>query len=497
MAQHELTMLEFVAHLRRLLGVDNPNTLVIDDEQERVQLSYYDAESIELADAEQTVIKTRTGETVRLGDITRAETQPLSGSITRENQRYTSYINWEYVGTDQMRLAFLKRVLESLDLPYGFHAEESQREFFSEEEEEELTFAIVLTVLLIFMMLAALFESVTAPFLVILAVPMSLVGVVVAFWLTRSSFDSSARIGLILLFGVVVNNAILLVSRFRTEAALALRDRFGADPSRRLALFGDTTVQPGGTDLWELPRGESCGLLLRSAARAVRIRIRSILLTTGTTIVGLAPLLVHFRETEDKDIWENLALASIGGLASSTVLVLLALPAFYYAAVRFVGWPWRTAWHRSQRFGRSVMITGALYAFLLPASVAVALYVANTTYRVTEPGVEVALTDAHRHALKTAGIAMAATVALWSASYGWRRAWWKGLAAFLAGALVTALTVSALALLDLPFAKDLPGLLWLQRNAVLLCSVWLPATVLIRLTDRLTASLRRDKTVIA
>ena len=58
-------------------------------------------------------------------------------------------------------------------------------------------------------------------------------------------------------------------------------------------------------------------------------------------MVGLAPLLVHFRETEDKDIWENLALASIGGLASSTILILIAMPAMYYMFVR-VDWLWRS-----------------------------------------------------------------------------------------------------------------------------------------------------------
>ena len=58
----------------------------------------------------------------------------------------------------------------------------------------------------------------------------SLVGVVLIFWLTSSTFDSSARIGLILMFGIVVNNAILLISRFRTESSLILKIKQGGDP---------------------------------------------------------------------------------------------------------------------------------------------------------------------------------------------------------------------------------------------------------------------------
>ena len=62
-------------------------------------------------------------------------------------------------------------------------------------------------------------------------------------------------------------------------------------------------------------------------------------------MVGLAPLLIHFQETDDKDIWENLALASIGGLASSTLLIIIALPALYYISVR-INWLWRRLWQR-------------------------------------------------------------------------------------------------------------------------------------------------------
>lgn len=340
LATYGLTVAEVTRHLRRLLGVDSPWSMLIEGDNERVQLSFYDSETLEYTDAVETLIKTTDGRSVRIGDLVSLETVPLSGEITREDQRYTSYVNWEYVGTDQMRQAYLKSVIGSLDLPYGYDAEESRREFFTEEEEEELTTAIVLAVLFIFMVLAAVFESLTLPFLVLMSVPMALVGVFLAFWWTHSTFDSSARIGLILLFGIVVNNAILLVSRFRTESTLILKAKLGGDPGAETALFPGLRRDLGGSDLYRLPRDERAGLLRRGVARAIRIRLRSILLTSGTTIVGLAPLLVQFRDTEDKDIWENLALASIGGLASSTILILIVLPVLYYVCVRF-DWIWR------------------------------------------------------------------------------------------------------------------------------------------------------------
>ncbi len=349
LAVHGLSVLQVVGHIRRLLGIDTPQSMLIDGKHERVQLAFQDSDSLEFADAAQTLIRTNSGEYVKIADLVSAETKPLAGTIVRENQRYTAFLNWEYVGTEAMRQAFLKRVVDGIDLPYGYSAEESRMEFFSEEEESEFTQTIVLALLFIFMVLAALFESITLPFIVLLSsVPMALVGVVLAFWWTDGTFDSSARIGLILLFGIVVNNAILLISRIRTESTMILKERFGGDPSSEASLFPAFRKQLGGSDLWRLPKEERAGLLRRAIGRATRIRLRSILLTSGTTIVGLAPLLYHFRETEDKDIWYNLALASIGGLASSTILILLALPPSYYFWVRF-NWVWRRIWNRLRR----------------------------------------------------------------------------------------------------------------------------------------------------
>lgn len=348
LATHGLSVVEVVRHLRRLLGVDTPWNMLIEGDNERVQLSFFDSMTLEYADAVRTLIKTQSDKNVRIADLVSVETVPLSQSITREDQRYTTYLNWEYVGTDQMREAYITSVIESLDLPYGYDAEESRQEFFTEEEEEELLLAIILAVVSIFMVLAAVFESLTIPFLVLVSLPMALVGVFLAFWWTGSDFDSSARIGLILLFGIAVNNGILLVSRFRTEATLILKSKFGTDATTESALFAGASADLGGSALWRLPPAERSRALHWALARATHVRLRSILLTSGTTIVGLVPLLIHFREAEDKDIWENLALASIGGLTSNTILILFALPALYYVCVR-LGWASRTLWHRVHR----------------------------------------------------------------------------------------------------------------------------------------------------
>ncbi len=333
LAQYGLTVADIVPQVRRLLGVDIPWTMLVDGKLERVQLEYTDAERVAWTDVADHVFTTPSGQRVRLGELVTVSREEVPQSIQRRNQKYTMYVNWEYLGTEAMRQRFMKRMLAGIRLPYGYEAEEAQRIFFSEEEEGELKLAVWLSVAFIFFVMAALFESLGLPLLVLVTLPMALVGVFVLFWLTHSSFDSSARIGLILLFGIVVNNAILLVSRFRTESWLELRARLGFDPAETLSLVPGLRRRPGGGEL-RMIEGDRAVVLRRAVARATAVRLRSILLTTATTVVGLAPLLVHVNETESKDVWENLALASIGGLVASTVLLLATFPALYYLCVR-------------------------------------------------------------------------------------------------------------------------------------------------------------------
>jgi HAE1 family hydrophobic/amphiphilic exporter-1 len=235
--------------------------MLIEGEHERVQLAYDDSENISYADIAEMVIRNADGERVRLGDLIEIENREVSRSIVRDDQKYTAYVNWEYLGTDHMRSRYIKDIIDGIELPYGYEAEEARREFLTEEEDRELRTALWLALAFIFMVMAALFESVSLPILVLMSVPMALVGVMAAFWLTHWTFDSSAYIGLILLFGIVVNNAILLVSRFRTEATLILNVKLGGDPSSQRALFPGLRKQLGGSDLWQLPAEERGGLL--------------------------------------------------------------------------------------------------------------------------------------------------------------------------------------------------------------------------------------------
>ncbi len=340
LAQHRLSVAEVTGHLRRLLGIDTPWHMIVEGEDKQIQLSFADADEIQYGAVLGKTMTTSRGEKVRLGDLVTLSTRAELTAITRKDQRYSQRINWEFIGTDRMRQSFIKDIIAGLQLPYGYSAEDVSGQQISEEEEEELTRLLLLTVLFIYMTLAALTESLALPLLIMLAVPMALVGVVGVFWADGSAFDTSAQIGLILMFGVVVNNAILLVNRYR----LLIREQIA---DRGLAALTREARRPGGLDLWPLAPALRHELLRDAVVAGTRIQMRSILLTSGTTIIGMLPLLyqVEQRHGGAKDIWENLALASVGGLTSSTVLILGCLPPLYWACTRF-GWALAGWWQR-------------------------------------------------------------------------------------------------------------------------------------------------------
>jgi HAE1 family hydrophobic/amphiphilic exporter-1 len=348
LASHRLSMREVMGHIRRMLGVENPWHMVLDGEDQRLMLTFDDSESIEYDQILGRTMTTSRGQKVMLGRLITIESRPEISSINRHDQRYSQQINWEYIGTDRMRRKFINDVMAGIQLPYGYTAEDMSGQQITEEEEDELNRTLFLTGAFIFMALAAMFESFFLPFLVLLSLPMAMVGVGGIFWATGYEFDSSARIGLILMFGIVVNNAILLINRFR----LQVREILAEEDFPRGSEEGQIPEKRrlGGFDLWRLPGEVRRRVLSKAIVDGTRIQMRSILLTSGTTIAGLLPLLYKKDASAGKDIWENLALSSIGGLGSSTILILMAIPALYWM---FTRWGWGLArlgrWIKTRR----------------------------------------------------------------------------------------------------------------------------------------------------
>ena len=338
LAEHRLSMMEMMGHIRRLLGVETPWHMIIDGEDQRIMLSYDDADEIEYDQILGRIMTTSRGQKVQLGRLITIEQRPEITSITRHDQRYSQLINWEYIGTDSMKRRYLADIVAGIELPYGYTAEDISGEQITEEEEDQLRETLYWTIVFIFMAMAAMFESFFLPFLVLLTLPMAMAGVGGIYWATNTEFDSSAKIGLILMFGIVVNNAILLINRFRLQVREAVEaEGFGPDQVPAKGRLG-------GFDLWRLEVKVRQEILKKAVMSGVRIQMRSILLTSGTTVAGMLPLIYKSNPNEGNDIWNNLALSSVGGLLSSTVLILSAVPALYWMFTRF-GWTLARFWN--------------------------------------------------------------------------------------------------------------------------------------------------------
>jgi HAE1 family hydrophobic/amphiphilic exporter-1 len=184
----------------------------------------------------------------------------------------------------------VQALLDQIPRPVGYDLtvagkfEEQQKAF------RELVISLVLALVLVYMVLACQYESLRDPLVVMLSVPVAAVGVLITLFVTKTTLNVQSYIGCIMLGGIVVNNAILLV-----------------DQAGQLVRNGMPTHD--------------------ALSEACRRRLRPILMTTLTTILGLLPLALGIGEGADAQA--PLARAVIGGLAGSTLITLVLIPAVY------------------------------------------------------------------------------------------------------------------------------------------------------------------------
>jgi HAE1 family hydrophobic/amphiphilic exporter-1 len=238
---------------------------------------------------------------VRIGDVAEIHRRETLGRIVREDQRYQRIVTWEFRGPSKLGDRVRDAVIASTVLPAGFTIEK-ERAWWEEDRRElrNLMLVLGLAVTLVYLVTAALFESLRAPVVILVAVPQALIGVFILYWALGETFTREAWIGVVMMSGIVVNNAILLVDRIRRRAR------------------GDV-----GTAL----------SLERAAVEGALDRVRPILMTTGTAILGLLPLVVSVDEGAST-MWRALSLTTIGGLTASTLFVVTTIPSFYVLIMR-------------------------------------------------------------------------------------------------------------------------------------------------------------------
>lgn len=232
------------------------------------------------------------GEPVVLRNVISSE--PVLGPLTieRKNQERLIKVTGQLVEIDMGTLVGelnekFKQipVKQGFSITFGGDYEEQQKSFYT------LLGSVILALILVYMVMACQYESLLDPFVVMFSVPFSLIGVCIILYITHTTFNMYSYIGCIVLAGIVVNNAIILVDHINL-----LRRRDGLHKNAAIAESG-------------------------------RRRLRPILMTTLTTVLGLVPMAMGLGDGGEAQA--PLARTVIGGLTSSTLITLIIVPVIY------------------------------------------------------------------------------------------------------------------------------------------------------------------------
>jgi multidrug efflux pump subunit AcrB len=240
------------------------------------------------------------GKVVPLENVAEIVRMATPVQLERKYQQRIVHVTANTSGRDLGSIAGeIETKIFRMKIPEGFSVQLKGARLEQKEAFQTLIFALCLAILLIYMVLASQFASLLHPFLIMFSVPLGFIGVIWALFLTGNTLSVVSFIGIIMMVGIVVSNAILLVdytNRLRKEEGVELKE---------------------------------------AIIRAGRVRLRPILMTTLTTACGLTPMALGLGEGAEANA--SLAIAVIGGLLVSTFLTLVFVPTLYMIAES-----WRT-----------------------------------------------------------------------------------------------------------------------------------------------------------
>lgn len=267
--------------------------LTTEDEEVLPIFIQYDEEVIKnISSLKKLLIKKPDGTYTTLGDVTNIERADGAVSIQRSEQLPAVQFTVKYSTNTTLGdvTSDVNAEIDDLDLPDDFSMSYTGDQELLQDAMDDLALAFILAILFVYLVMAAQFESFKHPFVIIFTVPLIVIGVMIALTATRTPLGVTAIIGLIVLAGIVVNNAIVLVDYINQKKAEGWRTY-------------DAIVE------------------------AVKVRTRPILMTALTTILGLVPLALGIGE--GAEIQQPLGITVIGGLISSTFLTLFLIPVIY------------------------------------------------------------------------------------------------------------------------------------------------------------------------
>lgn len=274
-----------------------------------IVLSIDDKDKSGLQDIQQLKIKGSKGNMVPVGDIVSIKQDTLKKTIYRKDQKRVVYVTADMAGileSPVYAILGMEEKLQKIKLPTGYKINELYMEQPSDENDftvkwdgewqitlevfRDLGVAFMVVIIIIYMLIVGWFQNFRTPLVMMVAIPLSLIGIVLGHWALGAFFTATSFIGMIALAGVMVRNSVLLI------------------------------------DFIEIRLKE--GVLLKEAIiEAGAVRTTPILLTTGAVVIGASIILFD-------PIFQGLAISLVAGAIVSTILTLLVVPVIYYITER-------------------------------------------------------------------------------------------------------------------------------------------------------------------
>jgi HAE1 family hydrophobic/amphiphilic exporter-1 len=290
LARYGVTAAQFTAAVaREVRGPVGGQRLEIGGEEIPVSVKAKGARERTLDELRDALVPTARGTPTRIADLSAVDEREQLATITREDQQYLRVVAYEFRGPARLANRTHTAFMASISVPPGFTVQDANAfQNAQDTSQRGLWLVFAIGVILVILAVAMVFDSTWGSAMVFASLPLALTGVMAAFWLADAAFTREAAVGVILVVGLAVNQAILLV-----DAALERRARDGRLPPGRVL-------------------------------HAALDRSGMIVMVTLTTIASLVPLAVG---TDSNSLFGAIALATAGGTVAGTVGAMLVLPA--------------------------------------------------------------------------------------------------------------------------------------------------------------------------
>ena len=279
------------------LGLATKNRYTAGDKDYNIRVRMPEHLRRDINDVANMRISTKNGTFVRLGDVADVYLSSGPTQIDREDRQRQIIVYSNAVGVSVGDLAQkVQTLVPGLNMPLGYSHKFIGQAKMIRESFGEIAKALALAVILIYMVLAAQFESYIHPLTIMLSLPFALIGALLGLLIFGHTINIMSLIGVILLMGLVTKTSILLV---------------------------DYTIQ----------QREEGVPIVEALVRSGSVRLRPILMTTLSTILGMMPLALGIGA--GAELRASMAVAVIGGLVTSSLLTLVVVPLAYYMIDRF------------------------------------------------------------------------------------------------------------------------------------------------------------------